>query len=245
MALTTCVTVWSTGSSWPATVRPSTCEEPASVGLPSTQLPDAVALESLTPSSGLGGGGRSAARACVMSTSPMPGTGIVVAGIGAAPAGTPIDRPATSPVARAVCWAGWAADPSSVVRADRTLACSGSGSAGRFSPPLAALQVVAPALAVTGEVMGGPDSALAEQFQPAAGAGADMTSTPAAIAASTQTILRTKDLHLWDRSTARNDGGRRIKRSPEITRRRTTRSARPPARPRRRRSAARRRAGRR
>ena len=192
MALTTCVTAWSTGSSWPATVRPSTREEPVSVGLPLRQLPEAVARwNSLTPSSGLDGGGRSAARACVMSTSPMPGTGIVVAGIGAAPAGTPIDRPATSPVARAVCWAGWAADPSSVVRADRTLACSGSGSAGRFSPPLAALQVVAPALAVTGEVMGGPDSALAEQFQPAAGAGADMTSTSAAIVASTQTIVRT------------------------------------------------------
>ena len=115
------------------------------------------------------------------------------------PAGTPTERPATSPVAPAVCWAGWVADPSSVVRADKTLACSGSGSAGRSSPPPAALQVVAPALAVTGEPMGGPDSALAEQFQPAAGAGADMTSTPAAIVASTQTILRTKDLHMWDR----------------------------------------------
>ena len=53
-------------------------------------------------------------------------------------------------------------------------------------------------MAVTGEPMGGPDSALAEQFQPAADAGADMTSTPAAIAATTQTILRTKDLHMWD-----------------------------------------------
>ena len=127
-----------------------------SVGLPLTQLPDAVALESLTPTSGLGGGGRSPASACVMSTSPMPGTGIVVVGIGAEPEGTPTDRLATSPVAPAVCWAGWVADPSSVVRADMTLACSGSGSAGRFSPPPAALHVVAPTLAVTGVPTGCP-----------------------------------------------------------------------------------------
>ena len=108
MALTACDTAWSTGSSWPATVRPSTCEEPVSAGLPLTQLPDAVALESLTPSSGLGGGGSSEASACVMSTSPMPGTGIVVVGIGAEPEGTPMDRLATSPVAPAVCWRGLA-----------------------------------------------------------------------------------------------------------------------------------------
>ena len=112
------------------------------MGLPLTQLPEAVALESLTPSSGLGGGGSSAASACVMSTSPMPGTGIVVVGIGAEPEGTPTDRLATSPVAPAVCCAGWVAEPSSVVRADMTLACSGSGSAGRLTPPLAALHVV-------------------------------------------------------------------------------------------------------
>ena len=105
-----------------------------SVGLPLTQLPEAVALESLTPSSGLGGGGSSAASACVMSTSPMPGTGIVVVGIGAEPEGTPIDRLATSPVAPAVCCAGWVAEPSSVVRADMTLACSGSGKRGQVDP---------------------------------------------------------------------------------------------------------------
>ena len=91
-----------------------------------------------------------------MSTSPMPGTGIVVVGIGAEPEGTPIDRLATSPVAPAVCCAGWVADPSSVVRADMTFACSGSGKAGRLTPPLAALHVVAPRLAVTGVPTGGP-----------------------------------------------------------------------------------------
>ena len=60
------------------------------------------------------------------------------------------------------------------------------------------MHVVAPTLAVTGVPMGGPDSALAEQFQPAADAEADMTSTLAAIAATTQNILRTKDLQMWD-----------------------------------------------
>ena len=143
--------------------------------MPLTQLPEAVALESLTPSSGLGGGGSSAASACVMSTLPMPGTGIVVAGIGAEPAGTPTDRFATSPVAPAVCWAGWLAEPSSVVRADMTLACSGIGNAGRFAPPLAALHVAWPTLAVIGVPSGCPLTAAAEQFQPAAEADADMT----------------------------------------------------------------------
>ena len=162
-----------------------------------TQLPEAVALESLTPTSGLGGGGSRPASACVMSTSPMPGTGIVVVGIGAEPEGTPTDRLATSPVAPAVCCAGWPAEPSSVVRADMTLACSGIGSAGRFAPPLAALHVVWPTLAVTGVPTGWPDSAAAEQFQPAAEADADMTNTLAATAATTQSILRTRDL-LWD-----------------------------------------------
>src|SRR3954468_4742063 len=98
-----------------------------------------------------------------MSTLPIPGTGIVVVGMGADPAGTPADRLATSPVAPAVCWAGWLAGPSSVVRADMTLACSGSGSAGRFAPPLAALHVVWPALAVTGVPSGGPLTAGGEQ----------------------------------------------------------------------------------
>ena len=77
------------------------------MGLPLTQLAEAVALESLTPTSGLGGGGSRPASACVMSTSPIPGTGIVVVGIGAEPAGTPIERLATSPVAPAVCCAAW------------------------------------------------------------------------------------------------------------------------------------------
>ena len=162
-----------------------------------TQLPDAVALESLTPSSGLGGGGSSPASACVMSTLPMPGTGIVVVGIGAEPVGTPTERLATSPVAPAVCCAGWLAEPSSVVRADITLACSGSGSSGRFAPPLAALHVVWPTLAVIGVPSGCPLTAAAEQFQPAAEADADMTTTLATEAATTQSILRTRDL-LWD-----------------------------------------------
>jgi hypothetical protein len=197
MAVTIWLTAWSTGRSWPARVRPSTCEEPVSVGLPLAQLPEAVALESFTPTSGLGGGGSSEASACVMSTSPMPGTGMVVVGIGAEPEGTPIDRLATSPVAPAVCWAGWVAEPSSVVRADMTLACSGSGIAGRFAPPLAALHVVWPTLAVTGVPTGWPDTAAAEQFQPAAEAEDDMTTTLAAEAATTQSILRTRDL-LWD-----------------------------------------------
>ena len=77
-----------------------------------------------------------------MSTLPIPGTGIVVEGIGAEPAGTPTDRFATSPVAPAVCCAGCVAEPSSVVRADMTLAWSGIGMAGRFAPALAALHVV-------------------------------------------------------------------------------------------------------
>ena len=72
-----------------------------------------------------------------------------------------------------------------------TLACSGSGSGGRFAPPLAALHVVWPTLAVTGVPTGCPLSAVAEQFQPAADADADMTNTLAAIAATTQNILRT------------------------------------------------------
>src|SRR3954454_288345 len=199
MAVTACETAWSTGSSWPATVRPSTCEEPVSAGLPLTQLPEAVALESLTPSSGFGGGGSSEARACVMSTLPRPGTGIVVVGMGMEPAGRPTDRLATSPVAPAVCCAGWLAVPSSVVRADMTLACSGSGSAGRFAPPLGALHVVWPELAVTGVPSGAPLTAAAEQFQPAAEADADMTTKlAAAAAATTQSILRTRNL-LWDR----------------------------------------------
>ena len=62
---------------------------------------------------------------------------------------------------------------------------------------------------------GGPLTAAAEQFQPAAEAEADMTTKLAAAAATTQSILRTKDL-LWDRTTALNDAGRRIKRFPGL-----------------------------
>ena len=78
-----------------------------------------------------------------------------------------------------------------------TLACSGSGNAGRFAPPLAALHVAWPTLAVTGVPSGCPLTAAAEQFQPAAEADADMTATLPTAAATTQSILRTRDL-LWD-----------------------------------------------
>ena len=86
-----------------------------------------------------------------------------------------------------------------------TLACSGSGSAGRFAPPLAALHVVWPTLAVIGVPSGCPLTAAAEQFQPAAEADADMTTTLATEAATTQSILRTRDL-LWDWINSPNEG---------------------------------------
>jgi hypothetical protein len=126
-----------------------------------------------------------------------------------------MERLATSPVAPAVCCEGWLAGPSSVVRADMTLAWSGIGSAGRFAPPLAALHVVWPTLAVTGVPTGWPDRAAAEQFQPAADAEADMTARLAATAATTQSILRTKrPPNVGPGSTGGNDAGRRIKRFP-------------------------------
>jgi hypothetical protein len=52
-------------------------------------------------------------------------------------------------------------------------------------------------LAATGVPTGCPVSAAAEQFQPAADAEADMTDTLAAAAATTQSIVRTRNL-LWD-----------------------------------------------
>jgi hypothetical protein len=126
--------------------------------------------------------------------------GSVCVGIGGGPLGMPTERLATSPVAPAVCCAGCVAGPSSVVRADMTLACSGSGNAGRFAPPLAALHVVVPTLAVTGVPTGCPLSAVAEQFHPAADADADTASTLAAIATTTnQSILRTRDLQCGTR----------------------------------------------
>jgi hypothetical protein len=119
------------------------------------QRPLAVARDSFTPSSGPAAAGTSERRACVMSTSPTPGTGTAVVGIGiGASAGTSSVRLTTSPVAPAVCWPGWPAGPSSAVRADMTLACSGMGSAGRLPPELAALHVAAPTLAVTGAPAG-------------------------------------------------------------------------------------------
>jgi hypothetical protein len=53
-------------------------------------------------------------------------------------------------------------------------------------------------LAVTGVPTGGPESAVAEQFQPAAEADADMTSTLTASAATTQSILSTRRPPVWD-----------------------------------------------
>jgi hypothetical protein len=53
-------------------------------------------------------------------------------------------------------------------------------------------------LAVTGVPTGCPLSALAEQFQPAADADADVTAVLAATAAITQTTLRTNRPPVWD-----------------------------------------------